>query len=149
MSYKACSVCDEWLDFQNFAVWYENNIYHINDERMCLDKDILVKNNKIYCPDRCCFVPNHINMLFTKVNKSRGKYPVGVYYDNRIDKYIAKCKSDGKSIYLGSYNTVEEAFIHYKIFKENEIKRVALLYEKYLPLNVFKALINYKVDIND
>ena len=26
-SYIDCFVCDEWLNFQNFASWYENNYY--------------------------------------------------------------------------------------------------------------------------
>lgn len=45
-----------------------------------LDKDILVKDNKIYNPDTCCLVPNEINSLFRTREKSslkiNGKYRV-------------------------------------------------------------------------
>ena len=62
-TYKDCYVCDEWLCYSNFKKWYDNNYYEIKDERMCLDKDILIKGNKVYSPNTCVFVPNKINML--------------------------------------------------------------------------------------
>ena len=43
-----------------------------------LDKDILVKGNKIYSPDTCCFVPKEVNTVFTKRQSKRGDYPIGV-----------------------------------------------------------------------
>ena len=75
--YKDCSVCDEWLCYANFEKWYDDNYYEVNNEEMNLDKDILVKGNKIYSPNTCVFVPQRINSLFLKRNKSRGKYPIG------------------------------------------------------------------------
>ena len=41
-TYKNCSVCDEWLYFENFEKWFDKNYYEIPNEKMCLDKDILV-----------------------------------------------------------------------------------------------------------
>lgn len=32
LSYFDCEVCDEWLCFQNFAKWYEENYYEIEGE---------------------------------------------------------------------------------------------------------------------
>ena len=60
-------VCDEWLNFQNYAEWYYENYYSIDKERMELDKDILVKGNNIYSPDTCIFVPQRINSLFVGI----------------------------------------------------------------------------------
>ena len=45
---------------------------------MQLDKDILIKGNKEYNPNTCCFVDIRLNSLFTKDNAMRGKYPIGV-----------------------------------------------------------------------
>jgi hypothetical protein len=45
-TYKDCQVCEEWLNFQNFSEWYDRNYYEIDGEKMCLDKDILVKEIK-------------------------------------------------------------------------------------------------------
>ena len=39
--YDRCIVCDEWHNFQNFAKWYDENKYPVN-ERMHIDKDILL-----------------------------------------------------------------------------------------------------------
>ena len=49
-TYIGCTVCEEWHNFQNFAKWYEENYYEVNNEEMALDKDILIKGNKIYSP---------------------------------------------------------------------------------------------------
>ena len=50
-SYKDVTCCNEWLCFQNFAKWFDNNYYELEGARMDLDKDILYKGNKIYSPD--------------------------------------------------------------------------------------------------
>ena len=57
---------------------------------MCLDKDILYKNNTIYSKDTCIFIPERINILFTKNNAKRGNYPIGVYFNKRLGKFIAQ-----------------------------------------------------------
>lgn len=73
-TYKGCTVCDEWLNFQNFAEWYNKNYYEINGETICLDKDILVIGNKLYSPNTCIFVPNSINVLFATRKKYKEKF---------------------------------------------------------------------------
>ena len=42
--YGKCIVCDEWLNFQNFAKWHREHYYDVN-ERLHLDKDILIAGN--------------------------------------------------------------------------------------------------------
>ena len=56
-TYRNCIVCDKWHNFQNFAKWWEENIYECNNEKMVLDKDILIKGNKIYSPETCIIAP--------------------------------------------------------------------------------------------
>jgi len=70
--YHICKICDEWLNFQVFAEWYDNNFYEVPTlGRMHIDKDILYPGNKIYSPETCIFVPQRINMLFVnRPNKS-------------------------------------------------------------------------------
>lgn len=147
-TYNDCYVCDEWLNYQNFAKWYNDNYYTVNDEIMCLDKDILYKGNRIYGPDTCIFVPTKINNLFTKCNKSRGGYPIGVSFYN--NKYIATCSNGyGNNKKLGRYNTIEEAFNVYKEYKEYIIKQIAEEYKEFIPFILYEALCSYEVDITD
>lgn len=149
-TYTGCEVCEEWHNFQNFASWYDENYYEICGERMVLDKDILTKGNKVYSPETCCFVSNSINLLFTKRNTSRGELPIGVCFDKRRNKYKSQCNiGTGKTKFLGNYNTKEEAFNAYKQFKEALIKKVANNYLELIPFNLYQAMIDYEVDIDD
>ena len=116
---------------------------------MMLDKDILCKGNKIYDEEHCVFVPQCINKLFTKRQLHRGQYPIGVAYDLNSNIYIARCNTDGKSIYLGSYNTPYEAFIKYKTYKEKHIKILAERYKDKIPIKLYDAMCAYEVEITD
>lgn len=149
-TYIGCSVCEEWHNFQNFAKWYDENYYEITNEVMCLDKDILVKGNKIYSPETCVFVTERINKLFIKADKSRGGCPIGVHYDKKGGKFISSCgNGTGNSVQLGSHDSLEEAFITYKKYKENTINNLAYKYKMELPYKLYLAMINYKVEMSD
>ena len=149
-TYKDCEVCEEWRDFQNFAKWYEDNYYEVKNETMCLDKDILVKRNKIYSPYTCIFAPQRINLLFTKNNKRRGNNPIGVFYNKERDKFQACCNDlNGKYKTIGRFNNMNDAFNSYKNFKERVIKDVANLYKGLVPNKLYNAMVNYEVDIDD
>lgn len=149
-TYETCTVCEEWHNYSNFSKWYEENYYKIDNETMCLDKDILVKGNKMYSPETCIFVPIKINCLFTKSNNSRGKYPIGVNYNSEIRKYQSRCGNGlGKSISLGYYETPQEAFEAYKINKERYIKQVADEYKDKIPQKLYEVMYNWEVEITD
>ena len=149
-TYIGCEVCEEWHCFQNFAKWFYDNYYEVPDQTMALDKDILCKGNKIYSPDTCVFVSQDINKLFTKSNTKRGELPIGVNFKEKNNKYQASC-SDGSNhkIYLGLYNTPEEAFEAYKQYKEQTIKDIAEEYRNVIPEVLYNAMINYEVEIED
>lgn len=149
-TYKDCEMCEEWHNFQNFAEWYEENYYEIEGEKMCLDKDILFKGNKLYSPNTCVFVPHNVNSLFTKGDSVRGELPIGVAIDKRQNKYQAQCRNQyNKRKWLGYYSTPEEAFQVYKNFKENLIKQVADKYKSYIPEKLYNAMYKYEVEIDD
>ena len=154
-TYINCKVCDEWHNLQNFGNWFCENYYEIEDERMVLDKDILHKGNKTYSPENCIFVPERINSLFVKCDKSRGKYSIGVSYHKQNKKFSSKCsiydykENKKKSKHLGYYNTPQEAFEVYKQFKENYIKQIADYYKEQIPINLYNTLYDYEVEITD
>jgi hypothetical protein len=149
-TYRDAVVCDEWLNFQNFAKWYDINYYEIEGERMELDKDIIFKSNKIYSPETCVFVPNRINSLFIKNDATRGELPIGVCWHKHSKKYVALCNSEkGEQVSLGYYENPDDAFTTYKIYKEVVIKKVAEEYKVKIPNILYEAMINYKVKITD
>ena len=152
-TYKDCTVEDYLLNFQHMGKWLEDNYYEVPGEKMCLDKDILCKGNKIYSRDTCIFVPERINLLFTKRDKSRGNSPIGAT-PNSSGNYQVRCHDEyGKSIYLGTYNTKEKAFQVYKQYKEKVIKKVIDSYKEKIPEPFYSklktAMYNYKVEIDD
>ena len=149
-TYKGCSVCEEWHNFQNFAEWFHNNYYEVDGEMMSLDKDILVKGNKVYSPETCMFVPQRINTLFINKNSKRCKYPIGVQKDRNRKGYTVKGSiKDKTNNYIGHADTIEKAFNIYKEFKENYIKQVADEYKDKIPEKLYEAMINWIVEITD
>lgn len=144
-SYTDCFVCEEWKNYYIFKKWFDENYI----EGYELDKDILFKGNKEYCPTKCCFVPKYINTLFAKSNAVRGLFPIGVSFDSSCNKFKAVMGKNGKNITIGRYVTPEKAFEAYKQAKEAWIKEVANKWKDKIKPNVYEALMNYEVEITD
>lgn len=142
-TYVDCSVYFVWLNYQRFAEWYEQNYV----EGWHLDKDILVKGNKIYGPDTCCFVPKEINTLFVLQKSKRGNTSIGVSQaGNRFRAMLGKYNS---IIDLGYFDTEELAFQAYKFEKEKYIKEVANIWKDKISEKLYNVMINYIVTKND
>lgn len=145
--YKKCSVCEEWLNFSNFKVWYEENKY--GDEPFDLDKDILFKGNTVYSPETCCLVPHIINTVFLNGKQNRGDLPIGVWYEKDKKYFRSSMSFLGKQIKLGTFKTVEQAFIRYKEYKEEFIQDLAEQYKGKIPQKVYEAMVKWEIDISD
>ena len=142
-SYKNVDVFKEWHNYQNFAKWFEEN--YIEDFH--LDKDILSKNNKIYSPETCAFVPREINALFSNKIINKGIYPTGV---SKIgSSFKANINKNNIRVHLGIFKTPEEAGKAYVVAKELWIKEVADKWKPYIKPNVYQAMYTYKVEITD
>ena len=152
-TYKDCVASEKFHNFQNFSEWDDENYYEIEGERMCLDKDILFKHNKIYSPETCLYVPQIINNLFVKSDSKRGNNPIGVSL--RGNEYRTECQifnpetRKSKKEYLGYYDTQEKAFEVYKYYKEKNIKQMADYFKGQIPDKLYRALYNYEVEITD
>lgn len=70
--YHDCKIDEIWLNFQNFGKWYITNLYNFNNERMEVDKDILIPGNKLYSSTTCLIVPSSINIVFRRNMKCTG-----------------------------------------------------------------------------
>lgn len=145
-SYKDTTVRKEWHNFQNFAKWYEEN-WKPHMENWNLDKDILIKGNKIYSPETCCFVPQELNKLFTLRQNHRGKYPIGVTKTG--NKFTAQINKQGVRIILGIFNTPEEAFYEYKVAKEQYIKESADEWKPLTSEECYQAMYRWEIEITD
>lgn len=154
-TYRDCTVCEEWHNFSNFTKWYEENYYEILNEKMCLDKDILIKGNKIYSPQTCIFTPQRINLLFVKRDFCRGEFPIGCDCHKNSNKIRARCntiednKIKRKCLGYFPINKPFQAFTCYKNFKENYIKQVADKYRDLIPIELYNTMYKYEVEIND
>jgi hypothetical protein len=106
-SYAGCTVCEEWLTFSNFKSWMEQQDW----ESKQLDKDLLIKGNKVYSPETCVFVSNAINKFILERASYRGDYPIGASWHKASGKFIAQVGNpiSGKREYIGVFNTAEEA----------------------------------------
>ncbi len=153
-TYRDVICCKEWLYYPNFYEWMhcqENFDKWYNEDRSAIDKDIIVKGNKIYSPDTCCLVPQNVNSLFTKRSHKRGELPIGV---SRHGKgYRVECKNPftNKQEKLGTYLSPEQAFQAYKSYKENLIKQVAQteFSNGNITEKCYNAMMNYIVEITD
>lgn len=142
---KDWEVCKEWQNYQTFAKWYDEN--YING--FSIDKNIIKKGNKLYCPEYCTFVPIEIANVFNKAEATRGDCPIGVYYEKSRNKYRAYVNINSKSVKLGRYSTPEEAFLVHKKAKEEYIKLKADKYIDQITPETYNALYNYQVEITD
>lgn len=143
-SYIGCTTSEEWHNFQNFAEWYYSHKYRHKD--WMLDKDILVKGNRLYSKETCCFVPNEVNCLFHTKSIGSDGLPVGVKRHHKCkDFYEVAIVLNGKKEYIGFYSDVNAAFEAYKEVKEQKLKSLAFKYEGLLEPIVFETLMNYEV----
>jgi hypothetical protein len=144
-NFKLYSYFYEWYFLQTYANKVDNN-----GSRYELDKDLLIKGNKLYSEDVCVLIPLRINSLIIKGNASRGEWPIGVSWHRRDNVYAARCSVGTKKLQnLGSYKTLEEAFQAYKTFKEAYIKKVANEYRGRIDERAYQALLKYEVHIDD
>lgn len=153
-AYDGVTCSDDFKDYTFFYEWCNKQVgfgnADENGKSWQLDKDLLVKGNKIYNEDVCVFVPQRINNLLLKSDACRGELQVGVHRLAKGRGYIAKCNiGTGTQKYLGYFKTPQEAFQAYKTFKEALIKEVANEYKEQLDYRVYEALMNYEVNEND
>ncbi len=120
-TYIGCSVTSEWKSLSNFIRWVDSQPN--KDWQSCnLDKDLLVKDNRVYSPENCVFVSPALNMFLTESTKSRGQFSIGVTYHKRDKVFEAKCQnpfgtSPDEGRYLGRFLTEQEAHIAWKLKK--------------------------------
>ena len=145
-TYKDCTVSENFKSYEYFYEWCQNQI-GFNNPNWELDKDLLIKGNKLYAEDTCIFLPKEINLCLN-TNTLKGHLPVGVGL-TKHGKYFARISSKGKEIHLGIYETPEEAFLKYKANKESIFRELSDTWGSLLDPRAKIALYNRKVEITN
>ena len=118
-TYIGTTICKEWHTFSVFRAWMEQQDW----QGKALDKDIIIRGNKHYSPETCCFVSSKVNLLLNYNAASRGDLPLGVYLFR--NKYRSQCSDGtGKNTILGLYDTPEQAHSAWRKFKITVIDSV-------------------------
>ena len=148
-TYECCEVSDKFKSYEYFYEWCHNQIgFGVRGFEM--DKDLLVKGNKVYSESTCVFLPKEINSLLTKSTASRGSYLIGVCWHKRDKVFSARVnKNKGKREHLGYFNTEIEAFNAYKKAKEAFVKEQANKWKDKIDERAYEALMAYTVEITD
>lgn len=125
-NYSDCTLYNDWYLLSNFHGWFYANWI----KGWYLDKDILIKGNREYGPDTCRFIPDYLNTLLTDCAAARGEWPIGVYKINDptrkiIKRFMSRCcdATIGKRLFLGTFNTPEEAHKAWQKEKINQINK--------------------------
>lgn len=147
-SYAECSVSENFKSYSYFYEWYQENNPR-SDKSLCLDKDLLVKENKIYGENTCVFLPSEINGTIHPKKSCRGNFPIGVYWASKANKFASCVRFSGRNITLGYYDDEYSAFLAYKKAKEHRIKLLAEKYKGVILPKAYDALMNYTVEITD
>ena len=148
-TYEGCEVSDKFKSYEYFYEWCNKQIGFSNQSWQ-LDKDLLIKGNKVYSEDSCVFIPQEINKVLVKCTASRGEHLIGVYWCKKGKAFKAQIsKNKGKQEFLGYFKTELEAFNAYKTAKEFFIKEQANEWKDKIDPRAYEALMNYKVEITD
>jgi hypothetical protein len=136
-SYIGCTVHEEWHNFQVFAEWFYS--YPKYFKGCELDKDILVKGNKVYSAETCCLVPKEINSFFVNVSENSG-----VHYNKGSGKFVSRVSVGGKRNFIGSFDCKVEALKAYKKAKEAEAKILAEYWKGKIDVLVYNKLMKWE-----
>ena len=116
--YANCAVCNEWLNYNNFAAWYMGKIQLLNPNYAYeIDKDLLfpiygkrTNGIKLYSPITCVLIPHDLNIQFANYNKpnynkdairtsiismTEGYYKDGALDNNTYNAIKARYYNDG------------------------------------------------------
>ena len=143
-TYENCIASEYFKYYSHFEKWCYQQV-GFDNEGWHLDKDLLIKGNKVYSEDTCVFLPKEINLIFGKKTKTRS-YKTGVRFDKRYGKYSVRIHTHKGRVCFGGYTTESEAYNKYVEEKERHIKFMANQFKGLIDNRAYYTLMNYKVD---
>jgi hypothetical protein len=147
-TYAGCTVNADWHCFDDFISWSSTAVgWDLEDSQ--IDKDLLLKGNKEYGPEYCVMLPRKLNMLIVNRVGGRGDYPLGVHFDTDRNKYVGQLKEfNGKKL-SKRFETINDAFMFYKVNKERIVKEAAEIYKDQIDPRAYQALLSWEISIDD
>lgn len=125
-AYVGVTVCEDWLCFSNYELWYDIN-YIPNFQ---IDKDLTIIGNRVYRPEACCFLPRRLNCIIGAKSYSGKVLPTGVSLHKRDGVFNAKCWDGYRLVHLGDFSCANDAQEAYIVYKTNLVRSVADEYYK-------------------
>lgn len=145
-TYLDCEVSENFKKYSYFYEWCQEQT-GFNQKGFDLDKDLIVKGNKLYSEDICVFVPHEVNSILNDCRTARGRLPMGITLNQGI--YIARISKKNERFVVGRFKDCKEAFLCYKTAKEDYLKEIAEEYKDVLDSRVYNYLLNHKIEITD
>ena len=153
LTYEGCEASENFKSYEYFYEWCQKQIGFNNEGNgnpFQLDKDLLIKGNKVYSESTCVFIPSEINSLLVKHEALRGEHLIGVHWSKTHKAFKATVrKNKGGREHLGYFATELEAFNAYKTAKESFIKEQAEKWKDKIDERAYEALMKYQVEITD
>ena len=107
---RGITICDEWLDVQNFYNWAMSNGY---SDELSIDR---IDNNGNYCPENCRWTTKTIQCRNQRIRKNNKSGYRGVSYNKRDKNFKAQITVNKKNKCLGHSSTPLEGAIAYNNF---------------------------------
>ena len=141
-TYKGVCVCDEWLSFSCFKIWFD--ISHVDGWQ--LDKDIN-GDGRMYSPNSCVYIPQWLNTFTNDCGSSRGDWPVGVYFHAASKKLLSRCSHpiSGDRVSIGYFTCPDEA---HKAWRHHKLEIAAELKDKMdeIDLRIYQRVVEIIVN---
>ena len=104
---RGITICEEWLDMQNFYDWAMENGY---SDELSIDR---IDNDGNYCPENCRWTTSIIQSRNRRVRKDNKSGYKGVFFVKKTNKCISYITVDKNRVFLGIFPTAVEAGIAY------------------------------------
>lgn len=129
--YKDKSVCEEWLNYSNFKIWFDEHFVPSKNNQIDLDKDLLVQGNKVYSSETCVLLLHYQNTMFEGRDDC--------IFENEDGTY---CVDKKKS---STYDTYEEALEVVATRRQEKIQNNAKKCKGSIPMCAYEAMLNWDV----
>ena len=94
-THEGCEVSDNFKSYEYFYEWRHSQV-GFGIEGFELDKELLIKCNKVYSESTCAFLPKEINSVLTKSTAIRGEYLIGTHWSSSNKAFVARVRKNKK-----------------------------------------------------